>query len=780
MEDTHVVVKLCDYCENRNGSSCANCTMRSDKAGRELCIDRMLESKGFKRAAKLRNIVRASEIVLFKDLCRVLDVPPSLPNKITTNDVGQSALEDHKPAEELIKDLETFLKPDEIEVFRSHKVFENLDYVYDCAGMVYGSSIHASGTLFAETDMDLPIDAQTGDCHCDGHYAEELGYIKYDLLSLANLVPIESILGINIDWNEDSADRSLIEGMQNEDLTFTFQFGSPIVDNMIRGVDPKDLDTISLSEITSINRPGPLNINLNQTWVDRKNGNVPMKNEINAFLNKIVEAGKLKLDIKLPTIDGEYDENLVDSLVEYVDDPEMQVLHENYKELRDLAVEKVIGLVLEKKYNIPDKLLIFQEDIMALCSYGAGFTLGEADDIRRAMGKKKAELMASFEGKFIEGWTDIVGIFARDVWDKMVDYAKYCFNKSHAVAYTLVTLKTASLQKYHFDDYMSWNYLNLKNELKTKAAALMEEKSPKKYPTFRKPYEGIQFGSLSFKEIELDETCQDYQMEYEYLSDLFLTQDVKFKPSFMLRGLFDPWTKDILGLVTLKKKLGKKADCGVGVIPSCNSFSEFLNALKMKGYIRLRDTTEAWGITTKVKVAPTDEDWFYIYKTIDDMPAVNRKYRVTSLIKQFGIPKDEDFSAFNFEGTEELKEVVAKYEEIFDRFRESNPGKKITKNIFDIILSKTGALNAKTDKLENSFGELKACVKSIDVKKDGTCKLELQFSNGTRIFYTKNAYIKKNFTKHDIVDVLVNFYKYQGRDGNLKILLNLDVASAQK
>lgn len=289
-------MKLCDYCENNtNGSSCENCSNRNLEAGRELCIKQMLESKGFKKAAKLRNIVRASEIVLFKDMCRVFGVHPSLANKITTNDLGKSCLEEHVDANKFIETVSTFLNDADVKDLIKAKIPENLDYVYKCSDMVYGSSIHASGTLFSETDIALPIDSATGDCHCDGHYAEELGYIKYDLLSLAALVPITEILGINIDWNESSEDRSLIEGMQNEDLTFTFQFGSSVVDNMIRGVDKKDLDTISLSEITSINRPGPLNINLNTTWVDVKNGKIRNKEEVNELIKEMREKGILKI-----------------------------------------------------------------------------------------------------------------------------------------------------------------------------------------------------------------------------------------------------------------------------------------------------------------------------------------------------------------------------------------------------------------------------------------------------------------------------------------------------
>lgn len=288
-------IMLCDHCLNRDGETCTTCKNNKQRAGREVCIEQMKKAKGIKSSAKLRNIVKASEIVLFKDLCRVMEVAPSIANSITTNDIGKSALEDHESAEEFIGKIKTFLQEDQVQVLIDKGVIDNLDYVYNCAGMVYGSSIHASGTLLSETDIDLPIDAETGDCHCNGHYAEELGYIKYDLLSLSALVPIEEILGINIDWNQAGDDRQVIEHMQSEDLTFVFQFGSATVDRMIQNVPKEALDTISLSEVTSLNRPGPLGIELDKAWANTKNNSMEMQDDINKLFVELKDDGLYKL-----------------------------------------------------------------------------------------------------------------------------------------------------------------------------------------------------------------------------------------------------------------------------------------------------------------------------------------------------------------------------------------------------------------------------------------------------------------------------------------------------
>lgn len=804
-------IMICDYCENRDADTCAKCSHNSQKAGRELCIERMRETKGIKDSAKLRNIVKASEIVLFKDLCRVLGLPPALANRVTTTEAGKDSLENHDSPADFRGVISTFLTPEELNIFDSSDLYNSLDYCYECADMVYGSSIHASGTLLSEGRILLPIDAQTGDCHCNGYYAEELGHIKYDLLSLNTLSPIVDTKGINIDWNAAGDDRRVIEDMQDEDLTFIFQFGSPIVDKMIQGVSKDDLDVIALSEVTSINRPGPLNINLNETWVDRKNGNVLMKLEIDAFIKSITESGKLKLDIKVHTVGGgskngnesgnenaKYNQQLVQTLIDSLnesDEPDGHIVNSGdsyrgnsyngdydnnanseYHKLRDLAVEKVISLVLEKKYGIPDKLLIFQEDIMALCSYGAGFTLAEADDIRRAMGKKKAELMESFKEKFIEGWTNIVGVFAVDVWDKMVDYAKYCFNKSHAVAYTLVTLKTAELQEYNFDEYMEWNYLNLKTELKQKAVQLLKEKgSTIHFPSYKKPFAGLEIGSISLNEIELGEG-EELQTEWSSPSALFLSDlPVTYKLRFITRGLYDSWTKDILGLVTLNKKLGKKALTG-DQFPEVISFKEFLDLLKMKGYIKYIETESEYRITTKVKVDSsklTDEDFFTIAKHLMAIPKEARNYRAKCLIKEFGTYKTDTLTGLPTAQINKFMGFVDQYKIVFDKFRENNPGLPVRKYI-DRLMKGPKTLYEAFDRSTKDFGTYICYVRSINVQKTGLAKVDLVFAGGEhKIFYTRDARIKSEVRKNDIEEFILEPNTYIGRDGYLKGIINL-------
>lgn len=286
-------VMICDHCLNRDGDTCLNCKKQELVAGRDRAILRLKETGKIKDSAKLRNIVKASEIVLFKDLCRVLEIPPSIANMVTTSELGQNALEMHLPKNELKRQLSQFLNFDQLN--KLDKAFENIDYVYDCAGTVYGSSIHASGTLLSEDKIEMSIDSHTGDCHINGHYAEEYGYIKYDMLSLGTLMPISLIDGVKIDWDAFSDDRELMKYIHDNDLDFVFQFGSPIVSDMIQGVPEENINTITLSEVTSINRPGCLSINMNNTWKNIQNKVSPVEYNFNKALQDLRDEGILKI-----------------------------------------------------------------------------------------------------------------------------------------------------------------------------------------------------------------------------------------------------------------------------------------------------------------------------------------------------------------------------------------------------------------------------------------------------------------------------------------------------
>jgi DNA polymerase-3 subunit alpha len=113
--------------------------------------------------------------------------------------------------------------------------------------------------------------------------------------------------------------------------------------------------------------------------------------------------------------------------------------------------------------------MVYQEQVMQIVRDLAGYSLGRADLVRRAMGKKKLDVMAKEREVFIHGQTDENGNIvvpgcvrngideqsANKIFDEMAEFAKYAFNKSHAAAYSMVSYRTAYLKAYYQEELMA-------------------------------------------------------------------------------------------------------------------------------------------------------------------------------------------------------------------------------------------------------------------------------------------------------------------------------------
>ena len=115
----------------------------------------------------------------------------------------------------------------------------------------------------------------------------------------------------------------------------------------------------------------------------------------------------------------------------------------------DLRLEKILG----NTFGIS----VYQEQSLQIAQTIAGFTLPEADDLRRAIGKKDHKLMASLKSKFIEGAiaNNTSDAVARQLWDDMEKAQDYSFNKAHAACYALIAYRTAWLRANHPCEYMA-------------------------------------------------------------------------------------------------------------------------------------------------------------------------------------------------------------------------------------------------------------------------------------------------------------------------------------
>ena len=109
--------------------------------------------------------------------------------------------------------------------------------------------------------------------------------------------------------------------------------------------------------------------------------------------------------------------------------------------------------ILKETYGV----MVYQEQVQKVANVLAGYSLGEADILRRAMGKKKAEVMAQQKGKFVKGCIDINKIdkrIAEQIFDNMAEFAGYGFNKAHSAGYAIISFQTAYLKANYPAEFM--------------------------------------------------------------------------------------------------------------------------------------------------------------------------------------------------------------------------------------------------------------------------------------------------------------------------------------
>lgn len=472
--------------------------------------------------------------------------------------------------------------------------------------------------------------------------------------------------------------------------------------------------------------------------------------------------------------------------------------------LREAIIFRIISNILHIGFNDDpsiwtenqtSKLLIFQEDVMKICQAGAGFTLAEADDIRRAMGKKNAELMESYREKFILGWKIHTGCFAAEIWDKLVDYAKYCFNKSHAVAYTLVTIKTAELCDSNNIEYMMYNYFN-NDKKKANAINQLLEVGKLTFPALKNPFNGI-LVQVPNDCIEVKSLAEDNEgMEFpevpeegSYLfHELFLADlPGTIKLSLIQRGVYDSVCLDIHGLTMLNKDLGVNATRGYKIPEDYfenDSIRGLMGGLQKAGFI---DFIEEPGMIRYTKLGKIEKSFnpnncqiIMIDRNIGNWPTVKTEYRVKSNKKQFGIIKTNCLSAYDDSDLIDLTKALVNINKVLQKVLDNNPGKKISSKDFKTIMNRVPKVyNHYVSKKEAIASKpFAACVVDKTVLKNGSCVVKLIFSNDytERTYYVNNKDIDtiNGIVKGAIQNFVLEPNDYIGRnDSMLKSYTNL-------
>jgi DNA polymerase-3 subunit alpha len=289
--------------------------------------------------------------------------------------------------------------------------------------------VHAAGVIMSsEPLLDLiPIMKREQDgaiiTQFDYPTCESLGLIKMDFLGLRNLTVLEDALrniaanrGVTVVLEELALDDApTYELLGHGDTLGVFQLDGGPMRALLRSMRPDSFEDISA--VGALYRPGPMGANSHTKYADRKNGREPV----------------------VP-IHPELEEPLAD------------ILGETYG------------------------LIVYQEQVMAIAQKVAGYSLGGADLLRRAMGKKKkAELDAQYE-QFNAGMIER-GFSAgavKTLWDILLPFSDYAFNKAHSAAYGLVSYWTAYLKANYPAEYMAALLTSVRDD-KDKSAVYLAE-----------------------------------------------------------------------------------------------------------------------------------------------------------------------------------------------------------------------------------------------------------------------------------------------------------------
>ncbi|MGK4186651.1 DNA polymerase III subunit alpha [Rothia koreensis] len=327
-------------------------------------------------------------------------MPPDVMGKgISLQDVYNKEAPRYGEAEE----LRELLSSDE----DSKKVFETAEGL---EGLKRQWGVHAAGVIMSSHDIIdvIPIMRREQDgqviTQFDYPTCEGLGLIKMDFLGLRNLTIISDAIE-NIQANRDySLDLESLETDDAEsyrllargDTLGVFQLDGGPMRQLLKLMQPDHFEHISA--VLALYRPGPMGANSHTNYALRKNG--------------------------------------------------LQEVSPIHAELEEPLAE-----ILDTTYG----LIVYQEQVMAIAQKVAGYSLGEADILRRAMGKKKkAELDRQYvtfhQGMLDNGYSEEA---IKALWDILLPFSDYAFNKAHTAAYGLVSYWTAYLKAHYPQEYMA-------------------------------------------------------------------------------------------------------------------------------------------------------------------------------------------------------------------------------------------------------------------------------------------------------------------------------------
>ena len=346
-----------------------------------------------------------------KDAARVLGFPYAVGDKLTkampppvmAKDIPLSGIIDpNHPRYPEAAEFRALLESDP----SAKQVF---DTALGLEGLIRQTGVHAAGVILSREPLQdvIPVIRRDDGAIISGWdypACESLGLLKMDFLGLRNLKIIDDAIA-NIRANHDPEfdwsahrleDKKTYELLATGETLGVFQLDGGPMRALLRAMEPTEY--VDIAAVLALYRPGPMAANAHIDYADRKNGRKPV----------------------VP-------------------------IHEEFRES--------LAEILDPTYG----LIVFQEQVLAIARTAAGYSLGRADLLRRAMGKKKKEVLdkefVGFEAGMKEkGYSDEA---IKTLWDILLPFSGYAFNKSHTAGYGVLSFWTAYMKANYPAEYMS-------------------------------------------------------------------------------------------------------------------------------------------------------------------------------------------------------------------------------------------------------------------------------------------------------------------------------------
>ncbi len=366
---------------------------------RDEVIQYCSDKYGFERVSNIATFGKMMAKNAVRDVARVLEVPYAEADRLAKM-VPDPVQGHHVKLANAIKEV-----PDLKQEYETNPTAkEVIDFASRLEGTIRNHGVHACGVIIAPDDLVkfLPLEVSAKGpiaAQFPMGQVEELGLLKMDFLGLSNLSVINNALRMirkvyKTDINLSALpldDPETYALLQRAETTGVFQLESAGMKRYLRDLKASTFEDIIA--MVALYRPGPMQFI--DSFIRRKHG-----------------------------------------------EEQITYLHPGLENS------------LKNTYGI----LIYQEQFMQISKEWCGFTGGQADTLRKAVGKKKIDLMNKVKPEFIEGAVKIGGAtaeIAETFWNQLLEFANYCFNKSHAACYALIAYWTAYLKAHYPDAFMA-------------------------------------------------------------------------------------------------------------------------------------------------------------------------------------------------------------------------------------------------------------------------------------------------------------------------------------